>query len=368
MDIRANLAIIPDPRIERCKKHQLVDILLLCIIAMVCGVESVENITFFGITHLQWLQQYLTLPHGIPSADTILRVLGRIDHTKFEECFLNWTRGYFRERVQPGSVIAIDGKTVRGSASEAGKAIHLVSACANELGLVLGQVKTDEKSNEITAIPQLLAALDLAGCIITIDAMGCQKQIAGDITHGKGDYVLSLKENHPETHAEVAALFGENELGEAEYTEITKDHGRIERREAWLWKDLSWFTGLKDWAGLKAFGCIRSSRTIKEVTTTMYRYFLTSLTDTAQFARSVRAHWGIENNLHWTLDVAFREDYASNRKDHSAANLAVLRKITLNLIRLEPTEKYEKQKFSLGRKRMYASYNKDFLLKILLNL
>ena len=368
MDIRANLAIIPDPRIDRCKKHLLTDILLLCIIAMVCGVECIEDINFFGITHLEWLKQYLLLPHGIPSADTILRVLGRIDHTKFEECFRNWTQGYFRERVQPGSVIAIDGKTVRGSATETEKGIHLVSAWANELRLVLGQVKTAEKSNEITAIPELLAALDMKGCIITIDAMGCQKQIAQDITNGKGDYVLALKENHPEVYAEVTSLFPENELGKTEYTETTKDHGRIEKREAWLYKDTSWFAGLKDWAGLKAFGCIRSSRTIKEVTTTVYRYFLTSLTDTAQFARSVREHWGIENKLHWTLDVAFREDYARNRKDHSAANLAVMRKICLNLIRLEPTEKYEKQKLSLNRKRLYASYNPDFLLKILLNL
>jgi predicted transposase YbfD/YdcC len=170
MDIRANLAIIPDPRMERCKKHQLVDILLLCIVAMVCGVETVEDIHFFGITHMHWLRQYLALPHGIPSADTILRVLARIDHKKFEECFLNWTRGYFRQRAQPGSNINIDGKSVRGSASEGGKAIHVVSAWANELGLALGQVKTSEKSNEITAIPELLAALDVAGCIVTIDA------------------------------------------------------------------------------------------------------------------------------------------------------------------------------------------------------
>jgi predicted transposase YbfD/YdcC len=367
MDIRANLAIIPDPRIERCKKHLLADILLLCIVAMVCGVESVEDINFFGITHIQWLKQYLVLPHGIPSADTILRVLARIDHTKFEECFANWTRGYFKELVQPGSVIAIDGKTVRGSNSETGKAVHLVSAWANGLGLVLGQVKTAEKSNEIAAIPELLAALDVTGCVVTIDAIGCQKQTAKDIIQGKGGYVLSLKENHPETYAEVSALFPENELGEAGYTEIAKDHGRIEKREAWIWDDVSWFAGLKDWAGLKAFGCVRSSRTIKEVITTEYRYFLTSLTDAVQFARSVRAHWGIENKLHWALDAAFREDCARNRKDHSAANLAVLRKITLNLIRLEKTEKYGSQKFSLGRKRLYASYNPDFLFKILLN-
>ena len=368
MDIRANLAVIPDPRIERCKKHQLVDILLLCIIAMVCRVESIEDITFFGLAHIKWLKQYLALPHGIPSPDTILRVLGRIDHKKFEACFLDWTHGYFRERVQPGSVIAFDGKTVRGSATETEKGIHLVSAWADQLGLVLGQEKTSEKSNEITAIPRLLAALDVSGCVVTIDAMGCQKKIAGDIIRGKGDYVLALKENHPEVYAEVTALFPEEELGEAEYAEITKDHGRIEKREAWLCKDVTWFEGKEDWPGLKAFGCIRSSRTIKDVTTIEYRYFLTSLTDTTQFAHSVRAHWGIENKLHWTLDVAFREDYARNRKDHSASNLAVLRKITLNLLRLEPTEKYGKQKLSLNRKRLYASYNPDFLLKILCNL
>jgi predicted transposase YbfD/YdcC len=345
-----------------------VDILLLCIIAMVCGVESVEDISFFGITHIKWLKRYLTLPHGIPSADTILRVLARIDHKKFEECFLSWTGGYFRERVQPGSVIAIDGKTVRGSARETERGIHLVSAWADELGLVLGQVKTSEKSNEITAIPQLLSAVDVSGCVITIDAMGCQKQIASNIIGGKGDYVLALKENHPEVYTEVKELFPEKGLGQAEYAETNKDHGRFEKREAWLYKDLSWFEGREQWAGLKAFGCIRSTRTVKEATSIVYRYFLTSLTDTAQFAHSVRSHWGIENKVHWTLDVAFREDYARNRKDHSAANLAVLRKITLNLIRLEPTEKYEKQKLSVNRKRLYASYNPDFLLKILFNL
>ena len=198
--------------------------------------------------------------------------------------------------------------------------------------------------------------------------MGCRKKIAGDIITGKGDYVLTLKENHPEAYAEVTAVFPGEELGEAEYTEISKDHVRIEKREAWLCKDITWFEGKKDWPGLKAFGCIRSGRTVKEVTTVVYRYFLTSLTDTTQFAHSVRAHWGIENKLHRTLDVAFREDYARNRKDHSAANLAVLRKITLNLLRLEPTEKYGKQKFSLNRKRLYASYNPEFLLKILCNL
>jgi hypothetical protein len=215
------------------------------IIAMVCGVESVEGINFFGITRLQWLKQYLILPHGIPSADTILRVLARIGHTKFEECFANWTHGYFKERARPGPVIAIDGKTVRGSASETGKAAHLASAWAGALGLALGHVKAAGKSNEITAIPELLAALDVTGRIITIDAMGCQKRIAKDIIRGKGDYALPLKENRPETYAEVAALSPGNELGEAEYAGVTKDRGRIEKREAWLWNGISWFAGLK---------------------------------------------------------------------------------------------------------------------------
>jgi predicted transposase YbfD/YdcC len=368
MDIRTNLSIIPDPRIEWCKKHLLVDILLLCIIAMVYSVESIEDMVFFGETHYPWLKMYLSLPNGIPSADTILRVLGRIDHRKFEACFLDWTRWYFKERATAGSVIAIDGKTVRGSADGERKGIHLVSAWAEELSLVLGQVQTAEKSNEITAIPPLLAALDLTGCIVTIDAMGCQKRIAAGITEKKGGYVLSLKENHPEVYTEVRDLFESTRGTEPGYTEVTKDHGRIEKREAWVCTDISWFADREQWPGLAALGCIRSSQTIADTTTTEYRYFLTSLTDTASFARSVRACWGIENKLHWTLDVAFREDYARNRKDHSAANLAVLRKITLNLIRLEPTEKLKRQKFSQGRKRLYAAYNPEFLLKILLNL
>jgi predicted transposase YbfD/YdcC len=334
-------------------------------------VESIEGMVFFGETHQGWLKKYLGLPNGIPSADTILRVLGRIDHRKFEECFLSWTLGYFRERVSAGSVIAIDGKTVRGSESDERKAIHIVSAWADEMGLVLGQVQTEEKSNEITAIPALLEALDISGCIITIDAMGCQKAIAAAIVAKHGGYTLALKENHPEVYAETRELFeGIDEPGcnFPSYTEVTKDHGRIEKREAWLCTDLSGIAGLAAWAGLMAMGCIRSTRTVRGVVTTDIRYYLATLTEVGEFARSVRSHWGIENKLHWMLDVAFREDYARNRKDHSAANLAILRKITLNLIRLEPTEKYRKQKLSLNRKRLYASYEPEFLLAILLNL
>ena len=231
--------------------------------------------------------------------------------------------------------------------------MHLVSAWADEMALVLGQVQTAEKSNEITAIPQLLATLDIAICVVTIDAMGCQKQIARNIVEKKGDYVLSLKENHQEICCEVRELFEENGIGEPGYSQVTTDGLK---------------NGKQDREGLKGFGCVRSIRTAKGVTTIEKRYFLTSLTDTAQFAHSVRTHWGIENKLHWTLDVVFREGYARNRKDHLAANLSVLRKITLNFIHLEPTEQYRTRKLSLNRKRLYASYDPDFLLKILLNL
>jgi predicted transposase YbfD/YdcC len=207
MDMRTELALIPDPRIDRCKKHHWVDILLVCIIAMVCGIENVEDIAFFGETHQAWLKKYLTLPNGTPSADTIPRVLGRIDYRKFQEWFRSWTHGYCTERMSAGSVIAIDGKTVRGSAREERKAIHIVSAWAAELGLALGQVQTEEQSNEIMAIPALLGALDISGCIVTIDARGHQKAIAQDIVAQQGGYTRALNETHPEVYAEAPELF-----------------------------------------------------------------------------------------------------------------------------------------------------------------
>jgi predicted transposase YbfD/YdcC len=198
----------------------------------------------------------------------------------------------------------------------------------------LGQIQTAEKSNEITAIPALLEALDISGCIITIDAMGCQKTVARAVAAQHGDYTLALKENHPKVYAEAQKLFaGINEpsCSFPHAAEVTKDRGRIEKREARLCTDLSWFAGLAAWAGLTAVGCIRSRRTVKGAAATELRYYLTTLADAAVFARPVRTHWGIENKPHWILDVVFREDYARNRKDRSAANLAIIRKITLNL-------------------------------------
>ena len=368
MDIREKLEEIPEPRMERCRKHNLVDILLLCIIAMICGETDVESIAFFGECNKQWLKDYLKLPNGIPSADTILRVLSRIDSKRFEDCLRSWMSGYFRDRVQAGSVVAIDGKTVRGSGNSEKKAIHLVSAWSDELHLVLGQVQTEEKSNEITAIPELLVALDLAGCIVTIDAMGCQKEIARTIVEKKSDYVLAVKGNHPTLSTEVKDYFETMPETTAHYTELTKDHGRIERRDAYLCTDISWFADKPKWEGLTAFGCIRSSRTIGNETAHETRYYMTTLTNVDQFAHAVRSHWGIENGLHWTLDVSFKEDYARNRKDHAPANMAILRKITLNLIKMEPTERFYNKKLSVHRKQLYAAYHPEYRVKILLNL
>jgi predicted transposase YbfD/YdcC len=206
---------------------------------------------------------------------------------------------------------------------------------------------------------------------VTIDVMGCQKGIAADIVAKQGGYTLALKENHPEVYGEARERFESIDEGGCSfppYTEVTKDQGRIERQEAWLCTDVSWFGGLTAWTGLMTMGGIRSVWMVKGVGTTEMHYYLTTLTEVEEFARSVRSHWRIENKLHWVLDVAFREDYARNRKEHSAANLTILRKITLNLLRLEPTEKYGKRKLSLNRKRLYASYEPDFLLKILFNL
>jgi predicted transposase YbfD/YdcC len=273
--------------------------------------------------------------------------------------------------MNTGSVIAADGKTVRGSESGERKAIHIVSARADGTGLVPGQAQAEGKPNEITAVPALPEALDISGCIVTIDATGCQKAATQTIVSKHGGCTLALKENRPEVYEEARELFegiGEPPGSFPSYTDATKDHGRIEKREARLCTDLSWFAGLAARAGLVAVGCIRSTRTAQGIVTREIRYYLTTLADAGGFARPARSHWGIGNKPHGVLDAAFREDYARNRKDHPAASLAILRKITLNLLRLEPTEKYRKRKLSLNRKRLCASCEPEFLFKFLFNL
>lgn len=378
MDLLEALGTIEDKRVERCKKHELQDILLLCLLAVLCGQNDVEGIVMFGQTRIQELKHYIPLKNGIPSADTILRVLARLDSKQFEAAFLSWTKDYFKETSVKNPMahpcIAIDGKTVRKSNTEAaGKGIHLVSAWASELGIVLGQIKTKEKSNEITAIPELLIAMDLKGIIVTIDAMGCQKEIVKLIKEKKSDYLISLKGNQQTIHKDVADFFEHTATKQNTYkvqyftAGIEKDHGRIEKREYSLCTDLSWLEQRTDWTGLKGVGMVKSTRIIQGTETVENRYFITSLTDVKQAACANRSHWGIENRLHWVLDMVYDEDYRRNRKDNSAANLAILRKITLNLLRLvDVSARFGK--ISLTKKRYLADHDDAFLLAVLQHL
>jgi predicted transposase YbfD/YdcC len=360
---------LEDPRMERTRLHSLRDIIVLGILAVICGADGFVQIEDFGKAKEPWLKTILSLPNGIPSHDTIGRVFARLDPEAFGGCFMAWV-GTVAERIE-AEVVAIDGKTVRRSMDGADNRgpIHLVNAWATENRLVLGQVRTADKSNEITAIPELLAALDLSGCIITIDAMGCQKSIAADIVEQGADYLLALKDNHPTLHREVQGFFEDGILTNFDGIEhdvhVEKDaaHDRDEVRRVWTSSDLGWLPEAADWSGLKSLVCVEAERTILgKPTTTNRRFYLSSIAGLkAQAAAStVRAHWGVENRLHWVLDVAFREDDARARKGHAAENLATVRKIALNLLKQETSSKR-----GIKTKRLRAGWDHRYLQKIL---
>ena len=362
-----HFATLPDPRIARHRWHKLSDILVIAVCAVLCGAESYPAIEDFGHEREEWLKQFLELPEGIPSHDTFNRVLRLLDPIQFQACFLSWMHAV--AEVTQGEVVAIDGKTLRRSFAKgtAKRAVHMVSAWATENGVVLGQRKVDTKSNEITAIPELLDLLALRGCIVTIDAMGCQRTIAQKIVEQGADYVLALKGNQPTLEQTVAHFFVAGPEAEAHrtasaYSEQTEQgHGRVETRCAWLSEELNAELTTLAWPGLRSIGMVEATRTLAGETTVEQRFYLTSLkSDAQQFARAVRNHWGIENKLHWTLDVTFREDQSRLRTGHGPENFAVLRHIALNLLRQEPSPK------SLPRKRLACALNPDYLLKVLL--
>jgi predicted transposase YbfD/YdcC len=309
---------------------------------------------------MTWFREKLgmELRNGIASHDTFQRIFQLIDPDELEAGFMSWVRSV--AQVTKGEVISIDGKTACGSRDAKAKAIHMVSAWANANQLVLGQVKTEEKSNEITAIPTLLEMLELKGCIVTIDAMGCQKDIAKQISEAEADYVFGLKGNQSNMHDDVKLYF-ETETAPHKYATHDKGHGRIERREYYLETEISWLEGKSSWPGLKAIGMVKSSVWEKEVLREESRYFVTSLTDVKIFAGAVRAHWGIENSLHYCLDVVFHEDACRTRKDNSAENFSVIRKIALNILKSFPV------KMSLARKRRKCEYDADFMADVLLS-
>lgn len=360
---------IEDPRIDRNKRHLIWDIIVLIICAVVCGCETWEDIEMYGKEKHNWLQRFLQLPNGIPSHDTIRRLFIRLNPQQLQECFLSWVRAV--RKTSAGEVVAIDGKTARRSHERAaGKGpLHMVSAWAAENRLVLGQVKSEEKSNEITAIPKLLEVLELKGCIVTVDAIGTQKNIANAIVEKKADYVLAVKANRPTLHEEIKWFFDDIDP-EADVAEglvdyhktVDKDHGWIEIREYLSSNEIDWMKPyVAEWKNVKSIGMVKATRIIGAQQSSECRYYLSSLPANAQvFGTAVRAHWGIENSVHWVLDMVFREDESRMRKGHSPENFAILRRIALNLVRRDVSSK-----FSLKARRKAAGWNDEYLERLL---
>jgi predicted transposase YbfD/YdcC len=366
--IQEYFATVTEPRVDRTKLHLLMDILVMAICAVICGADSWVEMEAYGRAKEQWLRQFLPLPNGIPSHDTFARVLARLNPDEFQQCFLRWMQAV--SEVTQGEVVAIDGKTLRRSFDRVrGKsAIHMVSAWASANRLVLGQQKVDEKSNEITAIPALLQLLELKGCIVTIDAMGCQKAIAQTIITQGADYVLTLKANHGLLYEEVQRFFAWARqrqfagIPHAEYHTVDGNHGRVEERRYWLVSDLTWLTAKREWVGLQSVGMVERQRTVAGKTTGEVHYYLTSLAGSGQqFGEAVRTHWSVENGLHWVLDVAFQEDQSRLRRDHAAENMAVLRHLALSLLRQESTCPN-----GIKVKRLKAALDENYLTRVLL--
>lgn len=366
--ILAYFAKIRDPRVKRTRRHSLVDILVLSLCAVICGADSFCAIETFGRAKKTWLRTFLDLRHGIPTHDTIGRVFAALDPQALAEAFRKWALAL--ARLTHGEVVAIDGKTLRRSFQEAGSSafVHMVSAWASGNGIVLGQVKTEEKSNEITAIPRLLELLDLKGCLVTIDAMGCQKQIVDGIQSADADYLLAVKDNQPTLNAEVSTILEHCRRTptafSVDYHETRETgHGRTEVRRCWTTDMVESLSQLEEWHGLRSLVMIESERTVAGQTSTERRHFISSckgLSAKAALA-AARRHWGIENGLHWVLDVVFREDDCRVRAGYAAENFAVLRHLSLNLLKsLKDTN------LSVKLRRMRAAWDEEFLLKVLL--
>lgn len=361
------LMSVDDPRVDRTKEHHLLDILTIAICAVLCGVDHWTEMERFGKFKESWFSEFLELPNGIPSHDTFSRVFAALDSRQLQACFVEWVKGLVAEA--PPKHIALDGKTLRrsGEASSGKRAIHMVSAYAHENGLVLTQCKVDEKSNEITALPEILSRLELSGAIVSIDAMGCQRAIAKQIKEQGGDYVLSLKGNQSKLCEAVTDYFEAAIrddfvlLKHDSFEEVDGDHGRIEKRRYDVLSEASWLDPKEVWEGLSAVGCVRSERTVNGILSRETRYYLLSKPMPAKaFAVSVRNHWSIENSLHWILDMAFREDECRKRSGNSAENFAILRHITLNLLKQDTTIK-----LGIKSKRKAAGWDNGYLRHLL---
>ena len=355
-----------DPRLERSKLHSLTEVLFIAIAGTVAGAEGWRELEAFAHAKRDWLGRYLDLPHGIPSDDTFRRVIARLDPEAFEGCFREWMAAAVSG--SEGELVSVDGKTLRGSYDRAdGKApLHVVSAWAGANALVLAQERVADHSNEITAIPKVLAVLELKGAIVTIDAMGTQREIARQVIDQGGDYVLALKSNQPALYEDVRTFFEEAEARryrgvEHDHHEHTDGgHGRIEVRRLWCTSDVAWLAERAKWKGLRTIAMVESERIVGDRSRLERRYYITSLpSEAAPIAGAVRGHWGIENRLHWVLDVSFSEDGSRVRKAYAPENLGLLRRIALNLLRQEPS------KGSLKGKRKRAGWDSAYLATVL---
>lgn len=349
-----------DPRIERSRRHKLIDIVIIGVIGTLCGADSWEDVEMIAEEKQDWLRKFLELPNGIPSHDTIARVFMRISATEFERCFREWMKDAVE--LTDGEIVAIDGKRLRRSfdKSKDKSAIHMVSAWASANGVVLGQVKVDDKSNEITAIPKLLEVLEIKGCIVTIDAMGCQKNIAQNIIDQEADYVFGLKGNQGTTLGAVEMYFDTTKNISQSITTTDGDHGRIETRTYQV-VEADLIPELTGWPGCQSAAMVTSVREIGNQKTTESRYYISSLTPVPEkLAKAIRGHWGIENSLHWVLDVEFDEDRSRIRSGEAAENMAVVRHMAINLLKQEKS-----MKGSTGKKRLKCCMSNNYLGKVL---
>jgi predicted transposase YbfD/YdcC len=362
-------ASFTDPRASHApnQRHEFLAILVIAVCAVICGADGWEDIEEYGKAQAAWFAEVLDLPHGIPGHETFRRVLARLDPDELTQCFMSWTAAL--SALSGGDIVAIDGKTLRHSFDRAAAqaAIHMVSAWANRNRLVLGQVKVDDKSNEITAIPQLLKMLDLTGATVTIDAMGCQKEIAKVITEQGADDVLALKKNHRTLYDDVTLFLDDarakafTEIDHAYHETVDGDHGRLEIRKYWITSEIDWLGAKASWANLHSLGMVESRREHGEKVEIERRDYLVSLpADGVRFSDAVRQHWGVENKVPWVLDVSFAEDASRIRKDTGAQTFSVLRHIAVNLLRRE-----SQHKRGIKARRKRAGWDRDYLLQVL---
>lgn len=362
-----HFADLADPRIEDRCDHKLIDIIFIAVCAVICGADGFTDMEEFGIAKETWLRQFLELPNGIPAHDTFNRVLARLDPKAFQRCFLNWVQAV--AQASAGQLVAIDGKTLRRSHHRrAGQAaVELVSAWARANRLTLAQVKVAETSNEITAVPELLRLLSLKGCIVTLDALNCQKEIAAEIRAQEADYVLALKANHGHLHEDVVNFFRAVREDRtlnfqiSQHAEVDGEHGRIETRQYWQVNVPGHLRGIEEWKDVQSVAMVEATRETGGKVSCEQRYYLSSLlVEAKRVAEAIRGHWGIENSCHWILDVVFREDDSRVRVGHAAENLGLIRRAALSLLAQDQTVKR-----GIKTKRLKAALDEGYLLKIL---